>query len=190
MMESSRGSLVILLVFGLIVKGSIGDTRYYVKVSQNSTNPFEGNGGLRRISQEAATGSGIGVSRAASHVRKSGSSFHTDDETMIRESLKANEERRNSFVESSTFDPDVLNKFLDEYANKIKSTTDTGEDNPFRVKIPQGLVGDKTTNGDVTSSTEHDPGTINGTESVQNSTLETTGVSFIDETNDWKSGNN
>jgi len=59
-----------------------------------------------------------------------------DDGRMTKEISSDQYNRRNSFVESSTFNPDVLNKFLEEYANKVKSTTERNFKYPFRIVKP------------------------------------------------------
>ncbi|XP_008543191.1 uncharacterized protein LOC103568215 [Microplitis demolitor] len=102
-------SLILLLIF-LVFQGSRADTRYLVR--QNDSNDKKNTSDINFF----------GATRKDGH-EKSRAIFH-DDESMIRDTLKANHDRRNSFVETSTFDPDVLNKFLDEYASKIKSSTD------------------------------------------------------------------
>uniref|UniRef100_A0ABD2X9E1 Uncharacterized protein n=1 Tax=Trichogramma kaykai TaxID=54128 RepID=A0ABD2X9E1_9HYME len=47
----------------------------------------------------------------------------------------------------STFDPDVLNRFLEEYANKIKRTTERPQEDEPKLK-PQGLLADIAGNSD------------------------------------------
>ena len=154
MMESSKRSIVFLvLVLSLNLPGSYSDTKYYVKMKTNSTDPFV----LENLR------SGDESTRAPSQDEKSRSTFRIDDQTMIRESLKANHERRNSFVESSTFDPDVLNKFLDDYANKIKTTTEIIYDYAHRVTKPIAISTIET----------------NKTENSLNSTVEASSVSVF-----------
>ena len=53
-----------------------------------------------------------------------------DDYTTTEE-----DESRNGF-EASTFNPDVLNKFLEEYASKIKGSTEKYQRYPFRIVKP------------------------------------------------------
>lgn len=95
---------VMLLVINLSISGIKADTRFYTSNNhqyENNINP---------------------KSRAIYRLDSN------NDDKIIRDTLKANADKRNSFTESSTFDTDVLNKFLDEYANKIKPTTDNNRD--------------------------------------------------------------
>lgn len=107
---------LILLVIHLGVSGITAESRYFVKVStaDRPVNKYNDN-----------------------YHDKSRAIYRLDnnDESMIRETLKANTDKRNSFIESSTFDPDILNKFLDEYASKIKTSTETNHD-----KIQSSIV--------------------------------------------------
>lgn len=66
----------------------------------------------------------------------SGNEHQIEDERMTKEISGNQFNRRNSFDETSTFNPDVLNKFLEEYANKIKSTTEKSFKYPFRIIKP------------------------------------------------------
>ncbi|XP_043284488.1 GATA zinc finger domain-containing protein 14-like [Venturia canescens] len=185
-MMGSKGSFfVVLLTIAFTMKFSVCDTRYFVKVPTNSTDPLSRFMGIDKSRFVAEGGREPSVNRAdASNPEKSRSSFRIDDETMIRESLKANLERRNSFIESSTFDPDVLNKFLDDYANKIKSTTEKNYNFPFRIGKPdlEKLNEHKNDNEDVVPNLEPDKvSEVNKTiENSINSTLESTDLNQQD----------
>ncbi|XP_044009218.1 uncharacterized protein DDB_G0287625-like isoform X2 [Aphidius gifuensis] len=95
---------VILLVINLSISGIKADTRFFT----TNNHQYENN-----INQK---------SRAIYRLDSN------NDDKIIRDTLKSNADKRNSFIESSTYDTDVLNKFLDEYANKIKPTTDNNRD--------------------------------------------------------------
>lgn len=165
-----------------MIKLSEGETRYFVKVATNSTDPLRelmGMDNSRWMNNGDAGGNGTTIDRAeTNNPEKSRSSFRiNDDETMIRESLKANLERRNSFIESSTFDPDVLNKFLDDYANKIKSTTEKNYNFPFRIGKPD--LEKFSHHVDSTLEENKDFRVNESAENAVNSTLESTDVSFF-----------
>lgn len=64
------------------------------------------------------------------------SEHQDEDERMIKDISSDQYHRRNSFVEASTFNPDVLNKFLEDYANKIKGTTEKDFKYPYRISKP------------------------------------------------------
>ncbi|XP_011301050.1 uncharacterized protein [Fopius arisanus] len=95
---------LLMLLVVLVVDGTIGDTRYFIKRQSDDL----------KIAQPQESG----------EKEKSRAIYRLEDADSIRDAMKVNNDKRNSFVESSTFDPDVLNKFLDEYANKIRSTTE------------------------------------------------------------------
>ncbi|XP_034941658.1 uncharacterized protein [Chelonus insularis] len=104
--------MIILFMIILVLKESNADTKYFVKLNTKETQipSSEIINKTRNIQDDKVR------------------AFHNvDDASVIREILKANQQRRNSFIEASTFDPNVLNKFLGEYANKIRSTTDPNE---------------------------------------------------------------
>ncbi|XP_063978349.1 uncharacterized protein LOC135163096 [Diachasmimorpha longicaudata] len=115
-MELIRLPLIVLLV--LAVDKSIGDTRYYVKLQSDD---------LKTAQPQVESGE-KDKSRAIYRLE--------DDDSLTRDGLKVNHDQRNSFVESSTFDPDVLNKFLDEYANKIRSTTEKSFYHSKTTRVP------------------------------------------------------
>ncbi|CAL7939525.1 unnamed protein product [Xylocopa violacea] len=85
--------------------------------------------------------------------------------------------RAEDAFETSTFNPDVLNKFLEEYASKIKGSTENYQRYPFRVVKPVDAlaleVDDPTTQS---TSTSYDQG-IKNEESTENSTSTEAGIS-------------
>ncbi|KAG8034749.1 hypothetical protein G9C98_007825 [Cotesia typhae] len=143
-------NFILLLVF-LVFQESRADTRYLFKRNDNQFSE-------RRNTSDTNY---FGLSRKEKEEKPR--AIFQDDESMIRETLKANHDRRNSFLETSTFDPDVLNKFLDEYANKIKSTTDNNyglQHHSTKMTEASLEIGDDSS--EVSTSTE-DSVTVHGT---------------------------
>lgn len=145
-----KGPVILLLMSFLFYNEIKADTRYYVKLKNDDvTKIVPSDTTIKNIKDD-----------------KSRAIFNLDDESMIRDTLKANQERRNSFHETSTFDPDVLNKFLDEYANKMKSTTEKSVYTyPLHVTTKQPAVTsvEIIDNDKITASTStEDTVTING----------------------------
>lgn len=126
----SRGALYLFLTI-LTLDGSQCNTRYFVKMRTNASDLFKTKADNLRILQEpiAITPNSL----YNDNVRNEG---QIEDERMTKEISNVQYNRRNSFVETSTFNPDVLNKFLEEYANKIKSTTEKSFKYPFRIVKP------------------------------------------------------
>lgn len=90
-----------------------------------------------------------------------------DEQRRIKTISNDKYNRRNSFVETSTFNPDVLNKFLEDYASKIKTTTERDLKYPFRIvkPPPEPLVlevDDESTRNTITQGEKFDQ-TANGT---------------------------
>ncbi|KAL0117861.1 hypothetical protein PUN28_008924 [Cardiocondyla obscurior] len=121
---------VCLLLTVLTLEGSMGSTRYFVKMRTNASDMFRTKAENLRILQDpiAATPSPLYDGTANGHP--------VDDGRMTKEISGDQYNRRNSFVETTTFNPDVLNKFLEEYANKVKSTTERNFKYPFRIVKP------------------------------------------------------
>ncbi|XP_023287654.1 uncharacterized protein LOC105701965 [Orussus abietinus] len=113
------GVVTSLLLVGLNFEGSSARTRILEEASTNASDLFKTKHDNLRILQEP-----IAVTKGpTSEARKS--------EVDIRDESSAKFARRN-FIESSTFNPDVLNRFLEEYATRVKSTTDRNFRYPFR----------------------------------------------------------
>lgn len=126
----TRGAVCLLLTI-LTLGGSLGSTRYFVKLRTNASDMFRTKADNLRILQNpiAITPNPLYDNARNEH--------QVDDGRMTKEiSSDISYNRRNSFVESSTFNPDVLNKFLEEYANKVKSTTERNFKYPFRIVKP------------------------------------------------------
>lgn len=126
----TRGAICLLLTI-LTLGGSLGSTRYFVKMRTNASDMFRTKTDNLRILQNpiAITPNPLYDSTRNEH--------QVDDGRMTKEiSSDVSYNRRNSFVESSTFNPDVLNKFLEEYSNKVKSTTERNFKYPFRIVKP------------------------------------------------------
>lgn len=125
-----RGALYLLLTILTILDGSQCNTRYFVKMRTNASDMFKTKADNLRILQNpiAITPNSLYDSAENEH--------QVEDKRMTKEISNDQYNRRNSFVETSTFNPDVLNKFLEEYANKIKSTTEKSFKYPFRIVKP------------------------------------------------------
>lgn len=126
----TKGAVCLLLTI-LTLGGSLGSTRYFVKLRTNASDMFRTKADNLRILQNpiAITPNPLYDNARNEH--------QVDDGRMTKEiSSDVSYNRRNSFVESSTFNPDVLNKFLEEYANKVKSTTERNFKYPFRIVKP------------------------------------------------------
>ncbi|XP_026673561.1 uncharacterized protein LOC108630017 isoform X2 [Ceratina calcarata] len=134
---------IILFSVTLVLRGTQCDTRYFVKMKTNASDLF----------------------------KTRGENSRSDGQRMI-DDFPRTEEDRNGF-ETSTFNPDVLNKFLEEYANKIKGSTEKYHRFPFRgVKPTEPLtleVDDQTTQSTNYEQTVSEP--VNST--TENSLSET-----------------
>jgi len=126
---TTRGAVCLLLTI-LTLGGSLGSTRYFTKMRTNASEMFRTKADSLRILQDP-----IAITPNPLY-DNAGNEHQVDDRRMIKEISSDQYNRRNSFVESSTFNPDVLNKFLEDYANKIKSTTERNFKYPFRVVKP------------------------------------------------------
>lgn len=124
-----RGALYLLLTI-LTLDGSQCSTRYFVKMRTDASDMFKTKADNLRILQDP-----IAITPNSLH-DNSGNEHQIEDERMTKEISSNQYNRRNSFDETSTFNPDVLNKFLEEYANKIKSTTEKSFKYPFRIIKP------------------------------------------------------
>ena len=124
-----RGALYLLLTI-LTLDGSQCSTRYFVKMRTNASELFKTKSDNLRILQDPIA---ITPNSLYDNTRNED---QVEDERMTKEISNDQYNRRNSFVETSTFNPDVLNKFLEEYANKIKSTTEKSFKYPFRIVKP------------------------------------------------------
>ncbi|XP_072753933.1 uncharacterized protein [Anoplolepis gracilipes] len=124
-----RGALYLLLTI-LTLDGSQCDTRYFVKMRTNASEMFKTKADNLRILQDP-----IAITPNSLY-DNAGNEHQVEDERMTKEISDDQYNRRNSFVDTSTFNPDVLNKFLEDYANKIKSTTEKSFKYPFRIIKP------------------------------------------------------
>ncbi|KAL6422758.1 hypothetical protein ACFW04_010755 [Cataglyphis niger] len=125
-----RGALYLLLTILTSLDGSQCSTRYFVKMRTNASEMFKTKTDNLRILQDP-----IAITPNSLY-DNSGNEHQIEDERMTKEISSNQYNRRNSFDETSTFNPDVLNKFLEEYANKIKSTTEKSFKYPFRIIKP------------------------------------------------------
>jgi len=125
-----RGVAFLFLTI-LTLGGSQSSTRYFVKMRTNASEMFKTKADNLRILQDP-----VAITPNPLYDNVSGDEHQLEDERMIKEISSDQYDRRNSFVETSTFNPDVLNRFLEEYANKIKSTTERGFKYPFRIVKP------------------------------------------------------
>jgi len=117
-----------LLLIILTLKGSQCSTRYFVKMRTNASEMFKTKADSLRILQDPIAITPNPLYEENEH--------QPEDERKIKTISNDKYNRRNSFVETSTFNPDVLNKFLEDYANKIKSTTERDFKYPFRIVKP------------------------------------------------------
>jgi len=120
-----------LLLTILTLGGSQSSTQYFVKMRTNASEMFKTKADNLRILQDP-----VAITPNPLYDNVSGDERQPEDERMIKEISSDQYNRRNSFVETSTFNPDVLNRFLEEYANKVKSTTERGFKYPFRIVKP------------------------------------------------------
>lgn len=125
-----RGAVCLLLTILTTLGGSHCSTRYFVQMRTNASEMFKTKADNLRILQEPTA---ITPNPLYDNTR---GERQDEDERMIKEISSDQYHRRNSFVETSTFNPDVLNKFLEEYANKIKSTTEKDFKYPYRIPTP------------------------------------------------------
>ncbi|XP_070156078.1 uncharacterized protein [Polyergus mexicanus] len=124
-----RGAFYLLLTI-LTLDGSQCNTRHLVKMRTNASEMFKTKTDNLRILQDP-----IAITPNSLY-DNSGNEHQIEDERMTKEISGNQFNRRNSFDETSTFNPDVLNKFLEEYANKIRSTTEKSFKYPFRIIKP------------------------------------------------------
>ncbi|KYN15091.1 hypothetical protein ALC57_12633 [Trachymyrmex cornetzi] len=125
---TTRGAVCLLLTI-LMLGGSLGSTRYFVKMRTNASDMFKTKADNLRILHDP-------IAITPNPLYDNAGNGHQTDERMTKEISSDQYNRRNSFVESSTFNPDVLNKFLEDYANKVKSTTERNFKYPFRIVKP------------------------------------------------------
>ena len=157
-MSSTRGAFYLLLI-ALVVESSFGSTRYFIKLKNDPSNLFKTKGPQDlRVLHYPLTGI------RGSFQDETGTRIQDEDQSASKD-FGPKIDRRHSFDESSTFNPDVLNKFLEEYANKIKTTTERNYKYPFRVVTPE----DKPSNLGMNSE-EHIEKEIISSEIIPNST--------------------
>ncbi|XP_077264547.1 uncharacterized protein LOC143898741 isoform X2 [Temnothorax americanus] len=126
---TTRGAVCLLLTI-LTSGGSLASTRYFVKMRTNASEMFRTKADNLRILQDP-----IAITPNPLY-DNAGNEHQAEDGRMTKEISSDQYNRRNSFVESSTFNPDVLNKFLEEYANIVKTTTERNFKYPFRIVKP------------------------------------------------------
>ncbi|XP_035741681.1 uncharacterized protein LOC118450225 isoform X1 [Vespa mandarinia] len=127
-MAITNGTICLLLLI-FILEGSYCNTRYFVKMRTNASELFKTKNENLRIPQEPIAMTQGPLSDETRDDQRS------NDERMIRDALTLEYDRRNTF-ETSTFNPDVLNKFLEDYANKIKSSTEKDFKLPLKFSKP------------------------------------------------------
>ncbi|XP_012150813.1 uncharacterized protein LOC100879101 isoform X1 [Megachile rotundata] len=127
-----RGAIFLLLVT-LTFSGSQCSTRFFVKMRTNSSDSFKTRADNSRVLEQPIATTSPLQDETRSH-------FENDAQRMMKEFPRMEEESRNTF-ETSTFNPDVLNKFLEEYANKIKGSTEKYQKHPFRIIKPSEAIG-------------------------------------------------
>lgn len=127
--QMTTKGVVCLLLMTLTLEGSLGSTRYFVKMRTNASDMFRTKADNLRILQDP-------IAITPNPLYDNAGNEQADDGRMTKEISSDQYNRRNSFVESSTFNPDVLNKFLEDYANKVKSTTERNFKYPFRIVKP------------------------------------------------------
>lgn len=125
-----KGAVCLLLAI-LTLAGSQSNTRYFVRMRTNASEIFKTKADNLRILQDP-----VAITPNPLYDNVNAGEGPVEDERRIKEISSDQYDRRNSFVETSTFNPDVLNKFLEDYANKIKSTTEKGFKYPFRIVKP------------------------------------------------------
>ncbi|XP_076288249.1 uncharacterized protein LOC143212872 isoform X2 [Lasioglossum baleicum] len=117
-----RGAICLLLVT-LTLTGSQCSTRYFVKMRTNGSDLFRTRMDNTRALEDS-------MPAESSPFR----SIRVEDERRTKD-IRLEDEQKNLF-ETSTFNPDVLNKFLEDYVNKIKGSTEKYPKNPFRIVKP------------------------------------------------------
>ncbi|XP_051164860.1 uncharacterized protein LOC127283809 [Leptopilina boulardi] len=123
---SSKGAFYLLLI-ALIFNISLASTKYYVKLRDNPSDAFKTKNPYDlRVLHYPLSGGRVSLQDDI------GARIQDEDQSASKD-FGPKLERRHSFEESATFNPDVLNKFLEEYASKIKSTTERNYKYPFRV---------------------------------------------------------
>lgn len=125
----ARGAICLLLLVALTLTGGRCSTRYFVKMRTNASDLFR----TRSDSSRMLEDSDASPSRYQSRLIPS--SYQSEADERRTKDTKLQNEQKNQF-ESSTFNPDVLNKFLEEYANKIKGSTEKYPRYPFRIVKP------------------------------------------------------
>ena len=119
-MSSSRGAFYLLLIV-LAFESSIASTRYFVKLSKDPSEFSKLKHPLNlRVLHYPLSGTRTSLQD------ESGTRIQDENESASKD-VGPKIERRHSLDESSTFNPDVLNKFLEEYATKIRSTTEKND---------------------------------------------------------------
>ncbi|XP_076172891.1 uncharacterized protein LOC143149436 [Ptiloglossa arizonensis] len=124
-----RGAICLLLAT-LTLRGIQCNTRYFVKMRTNASELFKTKADNSRV-----LGEPIAATSNRPSYRETKTDFQAEDERTIKDFPRPGKEQRNAF-ETSTFNPDVLNKFLEEYANKIKTTTEKYPRYPFKILKP------------------------------------------------------
>lgn len=125
-----RGAVYLLLAI-LTLEGSQGSTRYFVKMKTNASDMFKTKADNLRILQDP-----VAITPNPLYDNAKDGERQLEDERMIKEISSDQYNRRNSFDKTSTFNPDDLNQFLENYANKIKSSTEKSFKYPFRIVKP------------------------------------------------------
>ncbi|XP_033208894.1 uncharacterized protein LOC117167808 [Belonocnema kinseyi] len=170
-MSSSRGAFYLLLI-ALSLESSFGSTKYYIKLNDNPPTLFKTKSpqNLRFLHYPLTGSKGSLQDEAGTRIQDEDQSASKDFGPKI--------DRRYSFDESSTFNPDVLNKFLEEYANKIKTSTERNYKYPLRTVASEDKTSNLETNSEehaekemISSVIVHNSTTVRGTQNDLNDTL-------------------
>lgn len=129
---AARGAICLLLVT-LTLRGSQCNTRYFMKMRTNASELVKPKGGNTRVLNEPIMATQSPLHRETKPV------FQDDGQRMIKDYPRTEDDSKNGF-ETSTFNPDVLNKFLEEYASKIKGSTEKYQRYPFRIVKPAEAI--------------------------------------------------
>ncbi|OAD52595.1 hypothetical protein WN48_00755 [Eufriesea mexicana] len=190
---AARGAICLLLVT-LALRGTQCNTRYFMKMKTNASELVKAKGGSLRVLDEPIMATQSPLHHETKPV------FQDGGQRMIKDFPRSEDDSKNGF-ETSTFNPDVLNKFLEEYASKIKGSTEKYQRYPFRIVKPAEAIAlevdDPTTstttmNYDQDTKYEEDTSNSTSTEDGLSATLNDTlkrnkyyGANSYEDRNGW-----
>ncbi|XP_043524807.1 uncharacterized protein LOC122536479 isoform X1 [Frieseomelitta varia] len=191
---AAKGAICLLLL-ALTLRGSQCSTRYFAEAKTDTSELFKTKGESFRVLDEPIAATSSPLHREAKFA------FQNNNQRMIKDFPRSEDDSRNGF-ETSTFNPDVLNKFLEEYANKIKSSTEKYQRYPFRIVKPtealalevEDQTSTQSTSAIYDQNTKYEEDTINSTstEDGLSSTLNDTlkrnkyyGANSYEDRNGW-----